>query len=1210
MIKILDKYRPIDKQTKLDALIAEIKNNKDLMIIDNYKLISKAIKKKNLFPILLSYKSLFHEAKKNEITQIVEDDSQFPYDSEPQDAKVVEKPVKEPILPQITKDERYVFATYFEMGFHNFFITMNHVYGKVTGKDAIKDAIELAKSKSKNWDGDFANENRVWNPILDSLKARKVEEREYIVGLLEKHFRFLRPFYDVTKDKNGGQSQYDVYVSVIKGLSSIIRVLRNIYSHSKIILFPEQKEAFNDNEELALKLINICFDASKNKVKERFDVSKESLECVKRYDYVEDNNKLDEKGHPRYIPVMRDACKYQLYSINTLGERHLSKFGLVFLASLFLEKKYSKIMTDKLHCVSKSHEPIVCEMMGIYNLRVHIQKLSCTTYKDAIALDILNELQKCPKELFELLDKDTQDSFRVKATVDDNTPETDVLMVRHEDRFAYLLMKYIDETEVFKNLRFMVSLGRYFHTFYDKKCIDAENRVRSLGKDITGYGRITEVENARKNVVYKDMIRDYGSSHTNTKDEKPYITDQKAHYVFDGQKKGKRIGIFLTDEGNSMHLPKLNGQDTHNKVPTCWMSIYELPALAFLLHLTNYSGTAEYVIKQSIKNYKSLFIDVKEGRLMPQTSTEKLEQILSLRYGGIKLNSIPKNMKDYLLGVNIDINSNYETWATNQIKRMIDDTIKMQKRHKQKLVKIESQKRKDYGTKRYVDIKPGILASFLAKDMMYFLPNTKDNKHKLTSLNYRILQSNLAQYQEGDADALKRIFVSSKLIGNNDKSLDNPIVVELCKDEDAFHDIKKLYETYLEKRLHYLQSVRNLGTHRDVFFLKGGNTKWSERNEDFYRSLAGRYLHDNYGDYEFDKSLELPRGLFEYQIRKELQKIPALKSVFTEKNEVNIAYLIYAYFTKVEGDAAQPFYSYKRCYSIFNALYKNEPKGEDEYRSENQLYDLLNKKKAHNLYKDITNYTLTEKDKKANIKLTDKKVILKGMLHNLKENENVLKRYRVQDMLLFMLAVHILKDKTVGTDSSVREQMYDKLNLKNITKGNVLSQHIPFSILVHTLSGECKRIEQKDFKLKNYSQFFKFLHDRRMPTLLELIAKDTIERNDIEKELTSYDSVHPEIIRDVLDYEHAFFDKYGPMKVPTKRGERYYEFKDMIDSNTSVYDKEDMYILRKIRNSFAHLAYATEVEKAKDTAGNDSEIPNKANVISEEFTKRLKKDSF
>jgi hypothetical protein len=142
---------------------------------------------------------------------------------------------------------------------------------------------------------------------------------------------------------------------------------------------------------------------------------------------------------------------------------------------------------------------IIRDMLSIYRLRSPKgKKLEGGDNQVTLALDILNELRKCPKELYDVLSAKGQTFFEdaVKRS-NERTPEV-VKRFRSKDRFSFLALRYIDEMGVFDNIRFQVQLGKLRFKFYPKTCINGEEDVRSLQKEINGYGKLQEIELERK----------------------------------------------------------------------------------------------------------------------------------------------------------------------------------------------------------------------------------------------------------------------------------------------------------------------------------------------------------------------------------------------------------------------------------------------------------------------------------------------------------------------------------------------------------------------------------------------------------------------------------------------------------------------------------------------------------------------------------------
>ena len=1110
------------------------------------------------------------------------------------------KPRQDIIVGEALGDMKYIFGTYFEMGFHNFFLTMNHILGKVCKEDITK----VSDLQTVNYRGDVQNfdyaREDVWDLMFQKLSKLTTEEQAKAEELFEKHFPVLVPMKEFAKTSKKEAYHGSNSLDILKILYTAIKTYRNIFSHYKFELGTRQAIEYAKVEEFLLHSLGLCFEGAKRIIKDRFGYDENNMLCATRFTVQNDYEHKDAKGRPGKKKVERKEFIYQLYRKNIEDNRQITIFGLVMLASLFLEKKYSKIMADKLHCIKKSDAGVICEMIAVYRIRLHIQKLTAVKDTDALALDILTELRKCPQDLFDILSPEDQKKFRISSKLDESE-EGDVLMVRKSDRFPHLLMKYIDDSNAFESIRFQVSLGKYFYRFYNKQCIDGlpEPRVRTISKDVHGFGRITEVENARK--LWGDgLIREFDDIHKNTVDERPYITDHYASYVFNNNKIGLRI---FDEEEGKVFIPELKSDGVRNVAPTCWMSIYEMPAIALLMQLKG-AGAVEARIKDVVANFKKLLNDVKDGVLRPVMSADEFQEVLNNNYGGICADDVPEKVKDYLFGRDVNVKEEFQRWAEWFISDALEGTEYKLKRINEDLQVVKNPKMNKIGKKNYVRIKPGNLAKFLAKDIMFFQQNDADNRNKLTSLNFNILQSALAVF-DGGFDNLRRMFEAAHLIAHSADGLGNPVITKMCNSGRTPRNTVEFYKQYLYARKDFLKQCLEQKNYESLYFLYADRKKWEERSEEYYKDLAGRYLKESYGGTEYDKPLELPRGLFDAQIREALSKYPALKDIANDKTK-NTSYLIYAYFMKVLNDDCQQFYYSKRSYQIFNSLYRKKPRDPKTYFSPNEIYSLLNRSNPKSFDAEIKRFvggimytnrgermTLAEKRESENARL-------RGQLSKMKNTETDLKRYKIEDMMLFLIAKEVLKGKDEGDKQNIRQQAIEKLKLKDLVDGDFLSQKIPFQVVVESHKGHKKIVKQDDLKLINYSQFYRFLNDRRIPTLFDIVLDRVISREEIEKELSTYDDVHPNVLKGVLDYEKAYVDQNGNLYITEGEYQRLADFKEILSKDDSI-PEDERRKLSYIRNTFAHSSYAS-TDASKRTA-----IPKKADALSAEFTNTLKK---
>lgn len=1092
-------------------------------------------------------------------------------------------------LPQETLTQnKSIYGAYFEMAFHNFFITLSHIYSIIFNDDIMRLARRDVENRGKKFDEDFGNYKLVWEPMFTDFENALPEQKEQLEYLLSKHFPFLSAIDALPENKRHPK------LAVIKNFSNVLRELRNFYSHYRAKLDYMQVDRYKTNISAIFDLMTKVYDGAKRQVKSRFGFDDRKMECANMFMRNTDKSITDRNGNMKKI-VPKPNFRYALYTQDG-RDKLITKFGLVFLSSLCLEKKYAKILADKTHVISGDDADVMNELISVYRIRLHIQRLTVTKSTDAMALDIINELRKCPKPLFDMLQPEDQAKFRIKP---ETQQDPEVLMVRHHDRFTYFLLKYIDDAKLFDKARFQVSLGRYFFKFYDKKCIDhsSETRVRALCKDVNGFGRISEIEELRKS-EWKDLIRNFDEMHPNTADEKAYITDHHAQYMITNN----RIGIYLRNEEDDQNiLPTISPDGARNMSPTCWLSVYELPALAFLLHLYNGDGTRiEDIIQDVVECYHRLFADVRDGVVTPVSSEDQLTELLS-GYGNIQVQALPQKLVDYLLMKEVDANEIFKQRAKAYLQELIDKTKYRLDRFEDDCKASSNVKENKFGKKSFVTIKPGKIADFLAHDMMFFQPYTAEKNYKLTGLNFRVLQACLATYS-GDTKGLKRVLTSARIIGNANDDFCNPVVMALFRKFDKFSDIKQFYKEYLTERQAYLEKCLNRGDYERLSFLHASRTKWKVHDQEYYRQLAARYLENEYDGVSFAKGIELPRGLFEPYIRKELAEMMAMKDMAMDYSK-NVSYLIYGYFRRVINDDSQSFYDLKRCYRLFNILYRRRPTDPAIYYDTAEIREMLKRSGSKSIRRKIEEY-IQELSRKLTRKPGSKEELQKeqlrcnAMLTDLKKTETELKRYKVQDMLLLLIAKRILLNRQATIESDVSFKAITKLLLKDITKDDILSQKISLRVKVYSKNDHEKYIKQEDLKLKNYSQFYALLSDRRLPTLLDLIYDSVIERSLIEQELDNYDAVHPKVIKDIFQFEKRFFETH-PIEDCMEDGDipqLWYMLKET-DMPSNIQNE-----VCNIRNSFAHLSYPKRyVANAQDIV-----LPEKAKTLSWKLKKHLK----
>ena len=1251
---------------------------------------------------------------------------------------------------KLLKENRHVFAAYLNMARQNAFETLCHI-SKLMG-------IELDEAEKEK-------ENKLWEmKVVKELSTEEIksERKLKLIKLFHTHFPFLKPIIDIEQRSPKGyipteldedpseeqiKNELDAkivyasplkYYAILENMFRLLNALRNEYTHAN----PEKTslDVKRKLQENVVRYAYNCLDGGRRVVKQRFG-NFESLQ-EKQWEE-EDKKQKNNKNKPREYKDAyafltdtkvrydkeRKAGKFKFVEKKDFPYRMkdddgiLSYLGVLLFVCQFLHKKYIAMFMDKVKPYRKEadevEKKVLLEIFSVYRVRLPKERYDSERPDYALGLDMLNELQKCPKELYETFNDTDKAKFRVpiKSTSEDVVMDDgvivengEVLQIRVQDRFPTMALRYIDQTQMFPKIRFQVSLGHYRYSFYDKKCIDSteKDRVRVLQKEINGFGRLSEIELKRKE-MYGPHIRTNDKVRKDTADSEPYITDCRANYVFNGNRIGflffdKELGrteiksMNINEDKEIMYIPeklewnkdlakknKGKKEGTKNAIcvpPIAWLSTYELPALIFHHQLCQKlnldspdkkisKNPTEYVIIQCIKTYHRFFNDIKEGRLHPGMVKDKesLASLIKEDYAPLQLKDIPVKLVDYLTNVKVNMEKIFKERAEERMEKMLKGTEVRLKMFREERKTIGSKDNK-LGKKGYVDIRPGKLADYLAKDMLMFQPVGKDNKNKVTGLNFQVIQASLAVYDK-TWEELRVIFENAKLINQKNIHLNHPFLGNLFASKKKPLNTMDFYEMYLVEKINYLKRRLMKGTFSDAFLHKN-RMKWKMRDADYYKALAGRYLEEILKDEHKNlKPIELPRGLFERSIVDILknacmdesqQKFNNDLLVFVnkqiaayEKGEeapYNTSFFISAYFNHVLKDKVQPFYistskEYKRTYKFFNMINNQKERNalvaqyytQEEFKELRKKYKLTGKADAKLINYKNDAFDKEKKKPESRGKSKDEiKEIINSRLRKYRseydDNERAIRRFMVQDILVFLMAKDLLL-KNIG-DELKDDKTIDKIKrykLQNINPtsdtGNILSLSIPFSLTLTLEDGSTRTITQQELKLKNYGDFFRFVYDERLATLLSQTKNVEINRDELEKELLHYDLKRTEIFSWVHAMERHLFKQHPELKNPDKKeeGSHYYYAQKVKNKKTGEEEiqyspirqnframlnvpgdipSQHLEAMVEIRNSFCHNHY---VEDLNFGTYQNADLPELANALEKIFKKLVNRHS-
>lgn len=483
--------------------------------------------------------------------------------------------------------------------------------------------------------------------------------------------------------------------------------------------------------------LEYCFDASLRKVIERFWINKleayKELEHLKRYD-----NKGKRKVN--FLYSLRDKDNI---------ENHFTEKGLAFFLSLFLEKKYSKMLLDQISGLKRNDDKkfrATSELFTINRIKIPNQRIDSEFDIVSFGLDILNELQKCPNELYDLLSQERQNEFRIKVE-DEAEDDEQILLKRSDNRFPYFVMRYFDEKEIFNSLRFQIDLGTYYKDVYQKTLKDGHKMDnRYLSKHLKGFGRLQDLTQEFEQDIEKNKENYYPDQ---PKDSTTYRMPTFPHYHFSNEDE-TQIGIKF---GNYTYKDIQENKYLLAQ-PDAFISIYEFPAMYFSHHL---GLKPEEIIKSSYNDIKSFIEKIAQddndiNSFREENHAKEIEEIRNSFKEKFKINllDIPKDLQVYMSSKPARAKREYKEYAKLKLKWFIEDTEKRIKWIEDKEKRIKERNSK-IGKKSYEKINIGDIASELVEDIVRLQPHSSklNGKDKMSSPNYDRLQEHFALWGGG-----------------------------------------------------------------------------------------------------------------------------------------------------------------------------------------------------------------------------------------------------------------------------------------------------------------------------------------------------------------------------------------------------------------------------------------------------------------------------
>lgn len=1027
----------------------------------------------------------------------------------------------ETLSKTVSADPAY-FGVYLNMARHNILLVDNHLDRKFNHKNSIKDDEKITDSFLTRPKAD--NPNHLYSELIRYIPCCSIYDPEFMVTKKEK-----KEDKAIIKRIEQGKDFATLPVH-LKAVFKDINQLRNNFTH-----YGHTDDAWIRNTKISADTKVFLERVYNNAIKY----------CQRRF-----KNVIPEDEFTKLTNL-------SLFSQNEPNA--LTQDGLVFFTCLFLEREFMFYFINQTHGLKNATTlPFKSkrELFGVFCLRLPHEKISSDNPKNALYLDILNEINKVPKEIFRHLLPDQQKNYRpdfsnernekiAENSVREDEDDLDTYIqelqnqYRRGQRFYYLATKLIDELKMLPDFKFQVRIGKYLMKSGLKKFGD-EMVKREIIDDIYGFGRLPEFEDEKKvisaiNVDSSEFQRFENFSPTydlraNKVQVKLFARSSTELDVERIDKDGKNIGYtYINDIVFSISIyelvkilileyfePKAANQIikefiSKNKFIS---SVSDLEKIKAQLAITDH----KYRIYEDKKTSQKRLNTYKE--LMAER-TKLLDTALS-GYG-LDSHSIPRALVDYLIGIKP---SNREFALVRKIKEMKNEA---------------RQKVRDY--EEYIRPKIGEMATEIAKDIIDMVIS-KEKKERCTSFYYDKMQEALALYA---SEEKRKVFTQIiRDLDLSDTHLGHPFLNMV-----SYHSFTTTGEFY---RAYFYAKAGKKGE-------KGKDGSWMYNTfYNFDRETNKTSIHvpkeglpyiftrlrmphgiDDIQSWvnNFNKgSIDLPTNVFDKEIV-DLLKAELLKNGIESDGTEKWSELFKKWYQS-QG-ILQPFYHIERTYHVYDQTFKVGSEYDEKYKN-----------KIEHLALSISKEKKKQAVGRFDMKYTQQQI--KQLLHRvITHNERAIREIIEQDIVLAI-------------------NLEDPYQIKNLDK---ITEHLNEMIL-HSEKVEGKRIEVTR-KRKDYGLLFKIRHDKRLKSLFTYIDAETVEYEKVKSLLKEYNDVRIRIFDHVFALEKLILSKYKSEVVqeqkstygPNDTNIKHDPYLNVLLTKGIITNREKE-ILKTIRDKFSH----------------------------------------
>lgn len=924
----------------------------------------------------------------------------------------------------------------------------------------------------------------------------------------------------------------------------------------------------------------------------------------------------------RFKGVLNDE-DYQLVTSKKVLEANqtITTEGLVFLISMFLEREYAFRFIGKITGLKGTQNNSFIatrEVLMAFCLQLPHDRFQSDNPRQAFSLDLINELNRCPKVLYNSITEEGKQKFKpqldeleTKNLLDNSTNSEEIIedydeyiealtkRIRYNNRFSDFALKYIDEKGIFDKFRFQIDLGKLLVDEYAKS-FNGEQVPRRIIENVKAFGKLNSFNDEAKVLTrigngYPSKEFEQFSPHYNTENNKIGISVKEDTAKLRPNSKGEM------------------GKKLHQPLPEAFLSLHELPKVILLEYLQK--GEPEKLINDFIliNNSKLMtmqFIEAVKSQMPKEwddfrrrrdtkkeiaynekalTYLSERKQILNQVLASYQLNDkqIPGRILDYWLSIK-DVEEG----------RAVSDHIKSIKRDCMSRLTALGKFKIDRNRNKIPKI--GEMATFLAKDIVDMVAG-EEKKQKITSFFYDKMQECLALFADPEKKQLFIHTVCNELKLNETGG--HPFLYKL--NMQHISSTSEFYGIYLQEKGHKMVREKNLRTGRvaevDQSWMATTFYK-KEWNEKIGKQLTVVKLPENKSKIPFTLRLleektiytldqwlnnltkgknpndgkhpvNLPTNLFDERLTVLLrQDLDERQISYPPNSYCNELFKIW---WKSRNDSTQSFYNAEREYVIFGEKVNFMPNTKDNFADyyQHSFTAAYQKKRKER--------TLQQKEDRRLPNIQPEQVE-KTFKQTIAGTEKEIRMVQEEDRIMLLMLEGLLED-----GKKVQLKLYEIDTLLNATTEvkQTVSAKLSFNdsgeLIKDKSNPEIIRTITVSRKRKDYSMLRKFVFDRRLPELFEYFPEEEIQLDILKEELDAYNKAKHEVFDVVFELEakivakdrdgiqQLFADDAGKLLTGNIQHKPYLIWlknKGLVDDNTFLF-------LNMVRNCFSHNQY-------------------------------------